>query len=183
MKHLYQSLISETEKFFHSNFSGVGVLFITGILSALLAFFKTVQLGVTLCLFSLLFISLLDVITGVLASRKRRERITSKTLRRGLTDKTTVGLFIVIGTLLIDVVLIHLFGLEKTYALGIFTVMTLAKEGFSIMENLNVLFPSNRMVSRILKVFNQTDKAIDKGVEDGTVLNKMVEKVTGINIQ
>lgn len=107
--------------------------------------------------YGLYFFVLLDVIMGIWASLKKGEDFTSKRLKIGLINKTftyTIALSVI---LVIEYLFKDLIGSDGFILFKSLSSLVVVYEGVSIIEKLNIIYPSqiwNKIINMIKKKTN-----------------------------
>ncbi len=129
--------------------------------------------GIHTYIYAVLALTIIDVITGLLAAHKRGEAITSRKLRKGLLEKFALYLVILISIFTLDVVLKSILPVESFYLSAIVTFLISTYECTSILENVLVINPNIPFIKPLVKVFNKMgDKTVDN-------LDKRVDDIAG----
>lgn len=107
------------------------------------------------------FLLIIDLITGIIAARKRGEKITSAGLRRTMSKIMIYETAIVVGFLL-QHLLGNILPISNIVAAGFAVV-----EGTSLFENLNTISGKDIFRTVILKLGSANDKVTKKETGNG----------------
>lgn len=139
------------------------------ILKALLAVFYFLA-GIHIYIYAVLALAFIDVVTGIAASLKKGEKFTSRTLRKGLLEKTVLYMLLLVTVFVLDMITKTVFHHEAFYFSFVITFLICSYEIASIMENVQVLRPNLPFVSALVRIFGKLHKKtiqkLEKNVDD-----------------
>ncbi|MBN9295388.1 MAG: phage holin family protein [Filimonas sp.] len=119
--------------------------------------------GIHNYLFIVFALTLLDVVTGVMASIKKGEKFKSRILRKGLLEKFLLYLIIMLAIFFLETLGKSIIQYDKFYFVFIGTFLISTYEVVSILENILVLNPKLLFISSLIKLTNSLQsKAIEK---------------------
>jgi len=127
--------------------------------------------GIHSYIYAIMALSVIDVIIGIIAARKKGEAISSRKLRKGLLEKTALYMFLLISVFVMDKLMASVLG-SGHYFSFIVTVLICSYEVTSIIENLSILNPNIPFLSGLVRVF--------KKMGESTV-NHLESKIDDIN--
>lgn len=104
---------------------------------------------------------MLDVISGVFASYRKGLPVTSKKLRKGLLEKISLYMILVIAGFFLDYILKTVFPWESYYVVFLISILISSYELVSIFENLQTLNPKLRFLASLIALSKKVnDKAL-----------------------
>lgn len=133
--------------------------FLMGLLTGLWLFIA----GIHVYIYAIIFLTLLDVITGVWAAIHSGEQITSKKLKTGLLQKTALYLLLLVGAFMVGKVLQSVLHYEQFYIAFLLTLMISVYEMTSVIENVIKINPDLKFLQRLIGVMNVV---VDKQIEN-----------------
>jgi toxin secretion/phage lysis holin len=134
--------------------------------------------GIHLYIYSVFALTIMDVITGVMAAKKKGEPITSRKLRKGLLEKTALYLVLLLSVFVLDTLTKNLFAHAGFYFVFIVTFLISTYEITSILENLSTMHPQIPFLSGLVRIFKKMGDSTVNGLEnkvDG-LTNELIEK-------
>lgn len=133
-----------------------------GIIKALVAIWYFFA-GIHMYIYAVIALSIVDVITGVLASSKRGEKFTSKKLKKGLLVKFALYLVLILTVFVLDLITKSVFHHEDFYFSFLITFLISTYEVVSILENINTIKPDIPFMSALVSIFKKMgEKSIEK---------------------
>lgn len=151
---------------------------ISGVFAGLTAWLGTLAIPV----YILLGCNLIDYITGILAARKRGEKVSSEIGLQGIIKKVCQWLLVIVGWML-DVIIENCVrsaipGFEVPVVIALFVAFWLvANEMLSILENVDDIgVPIPKFLRKVIVYFlHSTEKTAEEAIPDEEVLNLDVE--------
>jgi toxin secretion/phage lysis holin len=129
--------------------------------------------GIHLYIYSVLALTILDVITGIMASNKKGIGFSSRLLRKGLLEKTALYLVLMLSVFVLDTLTTNLIGHSRYFFVFIITFLISCYEVSSIIENIAVVRPNIPFLSGLVRIF----KKMGAGTVDK--LEAQVDTITG----
>lgn len=143
-----------------------------GIIKATLAALWVYFAGVKLYLISIPVLVILDVITGIIASKKKGIPFTSKELKKGLLYKTALYIIMLIGTLVLESLVKSIFSYSAYFLVFFISFLIGCYELISVMENILAINPNLVFIQAFIKLTNSLQKKVidkaEKAVEEGS---------------
>lgn len=118
--------------------------------------------GIHVYFYGILALTIIDVITGVMASIKKGEPFKSKILRKGLIEKGILYNLLMISVFVLEMILKTAFEYKAFYMVMIAAMLIGTYELSSIVENLMVINPRLNFLKNIL---NMSNKMHEKTIE------------------
>jgi hypothetical protein len=135
--------------------------------------------GIHVYFYYIVGLTIIDVITGVIASIKRGEPFKSKILRKGLIEKGILYNLLMISVFFLEMILKTVISYDAFYLVLASAMMIGTYELSSIAENLIVINPRIAFLKSILKMSNKmhekTIEIAEKKIDDFTDLPKEKE--------
>lgn len=152
MKHILSDLLKTLVNFFsRDGFAWKAVV-------AAVMYFADIHLYII----AVLCLTIIDVVTGVWAAKKRNEEITSRKLRKGLLEKTALYLILLLSSFIIGKVFQNVLHFENYYVSWILTILISVYEITSIIENSISINPNLSFLGKFKSLLNKVaDKQID----------------------
>lgn len=118
--------------------------------------------GIHSYIFCILALTILDVVTGIIASIKKGNKFKSRILRKGLIEKVLLYLVLLISVFILELVIKTAINYTAFYMVLVATVCICTYELSSILENLYVIRPDMKFIKRLIKLSNKIqNKALD----------------------
>lgn len=134
--------------------------------------------GIHVYIYAVMVLVFIDVITGVIAARKKGEAITSRKLRKGLLEKLLLYMLLLLTVFVLDLVLKSVFNHTSFYFVFILTFLISTYEVVSVFENISVLKPQIPFLNALIRIFKKMgDKAVTKMEER---VDDIVDEVTDV---
>lgn len=127
--------------------------------------------GIHIYLYSIITLTILDVVTGIIASVKKGEPFKSKILRKGLIEKVILYNILIVSVFALEYVIKSALGYDTYWLVMLATMLIGTYELSSIMENLLVISPNLVFIKSLIRL---TDKLRDKTV---SIAENKIEKL------
>lgn len=118
--------------------------------------------GIHTYIYCILALVMIDVITGIYASRIKKEAFKSRRLRKGLIEKVVIYNLLLISVFVLELVIKTGINYEAFYMVLFSTILICTYELTSIMENILVIDPSLKFIRKLIRL---TKKIEDRAVE------------------
>lgn len=143
--------------------------------------------GVHTYLYTIVALTVIDVITGVWKSLRQGEPFTSRKLRKGLLEKVGLYLLLLVSVFILDNLLMGVIGHSTGYFAFIITFLISCYELTSIAENLSVLMPQIPFLRGLVRIFkkmgtstiDKVEKNVDTVIDTVTEIKTVPDPVKG----
>lgn len=143
--------------------------------------------GVHTYLYTIVALTVIDVITGVWKSLRQGEPFTSRKLRKGLLEKVGLYLLLLVSVFILDKLLMGVIGHSTGYFAFIITFLISCYELTSIAENLSVLMPQIPFLRGLVRIFkkmgsstiDKVEKNVDTVIDTVTEIKTVPDPVKG----
>lgn len=122
--------------------------------------------GIHTYIYCILALVMIDVVTGIYASRNKKEAFKSRRLRRGLIEKVVIYNLLLISVFVLELVIKTGIPYETFYMVLFSTILICTYEITSILENLLCIQPNLKFIKRLIRLTKKIeDKAVDMAEE------------------
>lgn len=130
--------------------------------------------GIHVYIYAIFALTLIDVVTGVIASRNRNEPFSSRKFKKGLLEKTFFYILILVVVFILDFLLIGVIG-HSTFYLAFGACFSISLyEVSSILENIYSVNPEFTFLKRLLnltgtieeKFYEKAEAKIDATIDE-----------------
>lgn len=109
---------------------------------------------------------LIDVATGIPAALKRKEKFTSRILKRGLLQKTALYFILMLTFFFVEKIVMSAIIYSNHYLVMVITLLISFYESVSIMENVLVLNPQLGFLKRLIGIAKKAETKTLDDLED-----------------
>ncbi|RYF96301.1 MAG: hypothetical protein EOO00_03045 [Chitinophagaceae bacterium] len=135
--------------------------------------------GIRAYIFAVMVLTVIDVITGIIASVKKGEPFKSRVLRKGLLEKVLIYNLLMVSVFILEYIIKKAIGYDNYWLVLMTTTLIGTYELSSIFENLYVINPNLTFLKSLIKL---SDKLRDKtiSVAEGSIekLDENISKKT-----
>lgn len=129
--------------------------------------------GIHIYVVAIACLLLIDVITGIFASRKNGIPFTSRLLKKGLIEKLALYLVILVAAFLLEIIFKTVFTWESYFIVFFVSVLISTYELISIFENVHTIDPSLTFLKSLInlshKLHKRAIKVAEEKVDDSTI--------------